>query len=504
MHQTHLHHTLILGFLLLMLGSSVVMASSRLTVVVVVDGLNQTDLNTLRPYWPQGGLRILSEEAYQTEVGFPQQVYGGVETLATLLTGTTPSEHGIVMNQYFSRRDRQVYSILEDSEVEGIGTHIGYSPRALLVPTLSDEMRMQYGAASQIYAVGINPEVTTLLAGHAANACCWIGAPTPSDSLRWVSTSFYSEGLPASADEMNTNGRFHQIASRIWTPRMEINMYNSPTDEERKKSFSYRASDVLTHSPQANSLVVELALALQKEKQLGTDMVPDMLLMEMTVVSPHAGSDIIRSAEQEDMYLGVNQDLGFLIEQLNKRIGREHYQLLVMGRPCLGTPVETMEKAGMPIHSFNIEQAAALCSTYLMALYGHERWVDGGYGQSIYLNRTLIEQKRLSLQTIQQQVADFLMEFEGIKMACPAYMAYLNPQLSPSINKQFTGDVVFLLRGDYRLTATGYDGKKGETEIPVDMIPDMNPTSPILFYSNKRTFPEAGMTAIKVKHLLKD
>jgi hypothetical protein len=65
-----------------------------------------------------------------------------------------------------------------------------------------------------------------------------------------------------------------------------------------------------------------------------------------------------------------------------------------------------------------------------MALYGHERWIDGSYGQSIYLNRTLIEQKRLSLETIQRQVANFLMDFEGVQIAMPHYEAVHYPLLA--------------------------------------------------------------------------
>ena len=78
-----------------------VRAEERLTVVVLVDGMNDDDLRLMRPYWPQGGLRTLSEEAYQTTVGYPHAVYGGDETTATLMTGTTPAEHGICMNRYF-------------------------------------------------------------------------------------------------------------------------------------------------------------------------------------------------------------------------------------------------------------------------------------------------------------------------------------------------------------------------------------------------------------------
>ena len=174
---------------------------------------------------------------------------------------------------------------------------------------------------------------------------------------------------------------------------------------------------------------MELALNIQRDKQLGVDIVPDMLLLQLNAMSPKATSDHIASAEHEDMYLWLNQHIGFLMEQLNKRIGKENYQLLVVGRPILGTGVSELTGAGLTVQQFNVDRAAALASTYLMALYGHERWIDGGYGQSIYLNRTLIEKKKLSLSEIQKQVATLLMDFEGVQLAFPALEATPNVAL---------------------------------------------------------------------------
>ena len=85
MFKTHIHSALIIIGLLI---SAVVLAAPRLTVVVVVDGLRQDNLDQLRPYWQQGGLRTLSEEAYQSTCSFPHLVYGGDETTATIMTGT--------------------------------------------------------------------------------------------------------------------------------------------------------------------------------------------------------------------------------------------------------------------------------------------------------------------------------------------------------------------------------------------------------------------------------
>ena len=488
MRTTHLHTSLIL--LLSILYSLNTNALPRLTVVVVVDGMTQENLTDLRSYWPAGGLRTLSEEAYQTAIDFPHLVYGGQETTATLMTGTTPSRHGIMADTYFSRTDRSVHPTLADPQSAGIGTDLAISPRALLSVSLSDGWRIRHGAQAHIYAVGLQPEATVLMAGHAANACCWLDPATQ----KWATSSFYTEGLPATADAMNVSERITELANRPWTPRMDISMYLRPTPEERKKPFSYTPAAQLLNTPAANTLVIEMALALQKDLQLGADNTPDLLLLQLTTLSPHATSDALASAEQEDMYLGINQDLGFLMEQLNRRIGKAQYQLLVIGRPVLGYAAQTFETAGIPIRHFDVDRAAALTGTYLMAIYGHERWVDGGYGPFIYLNRTLIEQKRLSLEAFQRQVANFLMDFEGVQVAFPIHEAVTSDDRT-SIYRKHAGDVYFQLQDNWLLYT--------DDSTPYDRVIQPRPAAPLLLWSGTlRTFPEGELHATDVKSLI--
>lgn len=286
MHKTYLYTSLIA---ILVSISTILVAQQRLTVVVIVDGMTQDNLTMLRPYWSAGGLRLMSEEAYQTTATFPHQVYGGQETTATLMTGSTPAHHSIMADQYFSRTDRKAMPILHDKQASGIGTDKQLSPRSILSTTVTDEWRMQNGKDARIYAIGLQAEATVLMAGHAANACCWLDA----DTRKWVTTSFYPEGLPTAADEMNINGRIDLLAEREWTPRMDIAMYNRPTEKEVKRGFSYINKDRLLQSPVANTMVIELALALQQTQQLGTDITPDLLLLQLNTLTPKAQSDAI-------------------------------------------------------------------------------------------------------------------------------------------------------------------------------------------------------------------
>lgn len=487
MHKTHLFHTLIILFAL----ASRLSATPRLTVVVMVDGLRQDNLTLLRPYWSQGGLRTCTEDGIATTIRFPHWVYGGNETTATWLTGTTPLNHGYTMDYTLSKRDWRTYPTLEDKQVKGIGTERQISPRNLLCETLSDKLRLTYGDATKIYAVGLYPDATVLLAGHAANTCCWINP----DKQQWCSTTYYSEGLPSVADAMNMNGRFAELASRTWNQRMDISMYSHPTDEEKKKGFSYTSNQVLMHCPVANTLVIELALALQKEQQLGVDNIPDLLLLELNVLSPKATSDVIQTAEQEDLYLALNQDLGFLMEQLAKRIGKENFNLCIIGKPVLGSSREQQESIHLPIREFNLSRTAALTSTYLMAIYGHERWIEGAYGHSLYLNHSLIEQKKLSLESLQRQVADFLMEFEGVQLAYPFRDAIQYEDIRSSINKRNVGDVIFTLEPGWQLIENDWT--------TIDNVIDDETGAPVLFWSGKGdSWPKWPVYATEIKDLI--
>ena len=185
----------------------------------------------------------------------------------------------------------------------------------------------------------------------------------------------------------------------------------------------------------------------------------------------------------------------YLMEQLNKRIGQENYRLVVVGKPTLGIGKDRLQLANIPCQNFNVEHAAALTSTYLMALYGHERWIDGGYGQSIYLNRTLIEQKRLSISTMQQQVANFLLEFAGVQAAFPAYDVYHSQLLASTINKHSAGDVVFVLEPGWQLTH--------DDDQVIDHVIEQNVQVPLLLWSGTAfAHPNYPMDATQLVPLL--
>jgi len=75
-----------------------------------------------------------------------------------------------------------------------------------------------------------------------------------------------------------------------------------------------------------------------------------------------------------------------------------------------------------------------LLRSYLNAVYGEGNWVKGYSERQIFLNRTLIEDAKLSLDDVQKKVARFLVQFTGVEAAYP-YSAFEANDLEMAILK---------------------------------------------------------------------
>ncbi|MDR2824330.1 MAG: alkaline phosphatase family protein, partial [Prevotellaceae bacterium] len=294
----------------------------KLVVGIVIDGLQQRHLDLLWERFSPNGLKKIAEQGSV----FPNVQYnilsaGNAADIATLMSGSVPYYHGITGNSTFNRKTKTLESILADESQTGIGSALKLSAKNLLTSTFSDELKMMT-PASRIFAVGINAEEAVMLGGHTANAVVWLD-----DAIRWSSTTYYNGGLPKSADEMNMGQFFSNYIYSIWKPLKDIDTYlNKPTREVAISGFRYdmrfknegdkKVSD-LKNSPAANSLVTELAKRIIDGENLGEQSdATDVLLLQYSVRQANEYSTALNSAEKEDMYYRLDNDLADLLEKI--------------------------------------------------------------------------------------------------------------------------------------------------------------------------------------------
>ena len=105
------------------------------------------------------------------------------------MTGTVPYDNGIVGEHWMDRKTLRPMYCVDDATCEGWLTSEKYSPVALNVSTVTDELKMATGGRG--FGVQHCPgcDAAILAAGHAADGAFWID----NASGQWSSTSYYGQ-----------------------------------------------------------------------------------------------------------------------------------------------------------------------------------------------------------------------------------------------------------------------------------------------------------------------
>jgi len=431
----------------------------RLVVNIVIDGLQPEHLTTLWNSFNKGGFRRLyGQGAVCRNAYYPILACGAASDYATIVTGTTPYYHGITGNQYYDRKTGNLQACLFDASAGGIGTTETLSAKSLLASTVSDELKMNSGGKSKVFAIGINSDEAILLAGHAADGSVWID----NTSGQLCTSSFYPLGLPRWADQMNVEHILNSKMQTDWSPLYSISSYIFPPKRrDAARGFVYFNTGHSTaeqiaffkHTPFVNQLVKEVAEKALDNEKMGMSGNTDYIGIQFTLQLSDDDSFELLSAEKEDMYLRMDNLLSELIDKIESTVGMSHALFIVTGSQGENHSQSTLTNYRVSGGQFVPKNSMALLNLYLMAIYGQNQWVTGYYNKNIYLDRETVEKKGISLAAIQLQCSNFMLELQGVQTAYPvseilqsdAKGSDEQARMKNSYNKSHSGDVVFTL-----------------------------------------------------------
>jgi predicted AlkP superfamily pyrophosphatase or phosphodiesterase len=209
---------------------------------------------------------------------------------------------------------------------------------------------------------------------------------------------------------------------------------------------------LLRETPFGNSLTTNFAIRLIQKERLGKDDVTDYLSICYSATDYIGHRFGPSSVEMGDAILRLDDDIKNLLTFINDSIGKKNVLIYFTAAHGISEIPAVLEKNRIPSGYFQQNQALQLLRSYLNAIYGEGEWVKGYSERQIFLNRTLIEDARLSLDDVQKKVARFLVQFTGVEAAYP-YSAFEandfgNGNLKRIINNfspQRSGDVIVIL-----------------------------------------------------------
>ena len=371
---------------------------------------------------------------------------------ASIYTGTTPTVHGILGNDWYERASGNSVYCVSDTTVTGVsndgvdqgsallGRSGKVSPRRLLSTTLGDELKMATGGQAKVYGVSMKDRGAILPAGHSADGAFWFYG---NDLGQFISSTYYMDSLPSWLVELNASGKAEALMQEGWDRLLDESVYdqclpdNNPFEGsfkgEIKPTFPYdfqslRANndgyDVLKATPAGNTLIVDFALAAIEGAALGQDEVTDLLALSFSstdYIGHRAGP---HAQETMDMYLRLDQELKRLFEALDENVGKGQWTAFLSADHGGANVPSHAASLGMPTDYWKPGNLVEEMESQLRQRFGApppgEAWILRHNNDQIFLNHPLLFQRGLNRDEMARFVAERCAPEPGLTKAIAA------------------------------------------------------------------------------------
>ena len=210
---------------------------------------------------------------------------------------------------------------------------------------------------------------------------------------------------------------------------------------------------------------------------MGTDSITDLLCLTYYAGTFKHQPVSECQLELKDTYLRLDQSMGTLISQLEEKIGEKEV-LFVVTSTGYSDPEQTdLSVYRIPTGTFYINRAAGLLNMYFGAVWGQGRYIEACTDNQLYVNRKLLEQKRVALTDFGQRAREFLLQMEGVRNVYTALqlLSESNSQIAKVRNgfhPQHNGDILIEVNPGWHLQNedTGEDRVSQTSAIPFPII----------------------------------
>lgn len=445
----------------------------KLIIGIVVDQMRFDYLSRFYDKFDQNGFKRLMNEGTFCKYAYLNYIFTQTGPgHATIFTGTTPSNHGIVSNEWYIPLKKQKVYCVEDQKQTTVGSNSNNgkaSPLYLMTPTFGDQLRLHYLQKSKVISISLKDRAAILPGGKNPYAAYWFDDATGN----MITSSYYMKALPAWVEEFNRKKLADLYLNRLWSPLLPINEYTESLRDSNKYELGFGKNQIvfpydlsfiskkdkndkdygiLKSTPFGNTLLHDFAIAAIINEELGKDNIPDFLTISFSATDYIGHRFGPRSIELEDTYLRLDKEIAHLIDFIENEIGKENVLIFLTADHGVADNPQYLVDLNMNGGQFKQYYALSLLRTYLNATYGEGEWVLGYSDQQIFLNRNLIEDAKLSLKEIQEKVAAFMIQFNGVANAVTAHILQTQnftdgilKAMQNSFNPKRSGDVLIAL-----------------------------------------------------------
>ena len=441
----------------------------KLVVGIVVDQMKVEYLYRFSNDFSAHGFKRLMNNGYT----FHNMHYNYMPTYtapghASIYTGTTPSTHGIIGNEWFNKAVGKDVYCTDDASVKTIGNGTekegAMSPKNLFSTTITDELRMATNFKGKVIGLSIKDRGAILPAGHFANWAFWY-----SKTGAFISSTFYGAALPNWVTEFNQEKRYMNYINKGWDLLKPIATYNESLPDDNpyegkldkddapvfpydlSKIYKEKGADVLRTTPFGNDILAELAMKAIEKEELGKDEITDFLAVSFSSTDYVGHTFGPRSMELQDTYLRLDQTIAQFLNYLDKTVGKDNYLLFLTADHAGAENSNYLKDNKYNVKNIPSKEIVGALKKKSNETFGADLILD--YSNfNLFLNKEIIKGKGLEFTKVKQSFKEFLMTQEQVKRV------YTEEEILAS-----SGDDYFL-----SFIAKGYDPKQNGDIVILD------------------------------------
>lgn len=391
----------------------------RLVVGIMVDQLRSDYIDFLSSRFGKEGFNLLKNQGlYLKNVDYNVTDLDVVSSTAIVYTGNYASASGIPSEKLYDPASKYPLPVLHDPDMLGNFTNETYSPAALRLSTISDELAVDGAGLGAIYSIAPDAMQSIIMSGHAGSSAFWIS----DENGKWATTTYYKE-VPNSISQRNYRTPLSErLDTMVWTPLRPLDSYDGVPAQKKyipfRHSFPKKLSDRYVRykeSALVNTEVTDVAIDYIHSLKLGQrgDVI-DMLNLGYTVAPYKYGADSDMRLEMQDSYLRLDAQLSRLFKAIKERVGFENTLIFLVSTGYYDDAAEDEAKYRIPSGNFSMKRAVSLLNSFLSAKHGNDQYVDGSYRDMIYLDHTTLERHGLNLADVRRDARDFLVMMSGV------------------------------------------------------------------------------------------
>ncbi len=443
----------------------------KLVVGVVVDQMRYDYLTRFWNKYGNDGFKRLVAEGFN----FKNNHFNYIPTYtapghASVFTGTTPENHGIISNSWYNKFEEQYIYCVTDESVQPIGTVSSagkMSPHRLLATTIADENRLFTQMRGKTIGIALKDRGAILPAGHTANAAYWFHG---NEEGKWISSTYYMEDLPNWVKDFNISGTALSYM-KPWDAIQDISTYlESGSDENQFEggfigketaTFPYDLQalgkqngnyDILKATPYGNSLTTDFAIAAIRGEELGKDNVTDFLTVSFSSTDYVGHNFGINSKEIEDTYIRLDTDLARLLSELDKNVGKGNYTLFLTADHG-GVNVPTfLTSIKIPSGYFDDVKFEEDLKTFIGEKYKKGGIIESVSNYQVFFNYRTLAQINIDRASLEQSIAHFILQYPKVnkvftrtQLESGSFTTGTAALVQNGYNQKRSGDVVFVL-----------------------------------------------------------